>query len=138
LGSAFRATIPFAFDGAGDYLVIDQRLYRRRGRIGKAGYEAGCRTGARPVGGRGVPSGEHEERYDRENRGEPLTFHPANTPGTCVPSAFSCELPMDLADSRYSDSVRSPRNHPLQHSPLTVRHAAPSVILRGAKIRATL
>ncbi|MFE6489075.1 hypothetical protein ACFVGN_39940 [Streptomyces sp. NPDC057757] len=34
--------VPFAFDGAGGYLIIDQRPYRRRGRIGKADHETGC------------------------------------------------------------------------------------------------
>lgn len=35
--------IPFAADGAGDYLVIDQRATRRRGRIGNADHEQGGR-----------------------------------------------------------------------------------------------
>lgn len=41
--------IPFAFDGAGDYLIIDQRLYRRRGRIGKADHEIGCSFSHHPM-----------------------------------------------------------------------------------------
>ncbi|MGV9451582.1 SMI1/KNR4 family protein [Streptomyces sp. NPDC003635] len=38
-----RQWIPFAADGAGDYLVLDQRATRRRGRIGNADHEQGCR-----------------------------------------------------------------------------------------------
>ncbi|MFJ7073521.1 SMI1/KNR4 family protein [Streptomyces sp. NPDC098781] len=41
--------IPFAFDGAGDYLVIDQRPHRRRGRIGDADHETGCTFSSHPM-----------------------------------------------------------------------------------------
>ncbi|CCK24929.1 hypothetical protein BN159_0550 [Streptomyces davaonensis JCM 4913] len=41
--------IPFAFDGAGDYLVIDQRPSRRRGRIGNADHETGCSFSPHPM-----------------------------------------------------------------------------------------
>ncbi|WP_318196385.1 SMI1/KNR4 family protein [Streptomyces sp. MCL20-2] len=34
--------IPFAFDGAGDYLVVDRRSSRYPGRIGHADHETGC------------------------------------------------------------------------------------------------
>ncbi|MER7701242.1 SMI1/KNR4 family protein [Streptomyces sp. NPDC096095] len=34
--------IPFAFDGGGDYLIVDQRSSRHRGRIGDADHETGC------------------------------------------------------------------------------------------------
>ncbi len=34
--------VPFAANGAGDYLVIDQRQHRRTGRIGNADHETGC------------------------------------------------------------------------------------------------
>ncbi|MFI5806639.1 SMI1/KNR4 family protein [Streptomyces sp. NPDC051561] len=34
--------VPFAADGGGDYLVIDQREHRRRGRLGRADHETGC------------------------------------------------------------------------------------------------
>jgi cell wall assembly regulator SMI1 len=40
-----RQWIPFAADGAGDYLVIDQRHTRHRGRIGNADHEVGCHFG---------------------------------------------------------------------------------------------
>ncbi|PWI09385.1 SMI1/KNR4 family protein [Streptomyces sp. NWU339] len=41
--------VPFAADGAGDYLVIDQREYRRRGRIGDADHETGCSFRPHPM-----------------------------------------------------------------------------------------
>lgn len=41
--------IPFAFDGGGDYLIIDQRQYRRRGRIGNADHETGCFFSPHPM-----------------------------------------------------------------------------------------
>ncbi|MDG9713903.1 SMI1/KNR4 family protein [Streptomyces sp. DH10] len=41
--------VPFAFNGAGDYLIIDQRPYRRRGRIGEADHEAGCSFSPHPM-----------------------------------------------------------------------------------------
>ncbi|MFD9861905.1 SMI1/KNR4 family protein [Streptomyces alboflavus] len=37
-----RLWIPFAGNGCGDFLIIDQRQYRRRGRIGHADHETGC------------------------------------------------------------------------------------------------
>ncbi|UFQ15991.1 MULTISPECIES: SMI1/KNR4 family protein [Streptomyces] len=40
---------PFAADGAGDNLVIDQRSYRRRGRIGNADHETGCSFRSHPM-----------------------------------------------------------------------------------------
>jgi cell wall assembly regulator SMI1 len=42
--------VPFAFDGAGDCLIIDQRLYRRRGGIGRADHESGCFFSRHPMG----------------------------------------------------------------------------------------
>ncbi|MCX4578742.1 SMI1/KNR4 family protein [Streptomyces sp. NBC_01571] len=44
-----RQWIPFAADGAGDHLVIDQRPTRVRGRIGDADHESGCRFEAHPM-----------------------------------------------------------------------------------------
>lgn len=44
-----RQWIPFAADGSGDYLVIDQRPTRRRGRIGDADHEDGCRFAPHPM-----------------------------------------------------------------------------------------
>ncbi|MEV0173191.1 SMI1/KNR4 family protein [Streptomyces sp. NPDC050803] len=44
-----RQWIPFAADGAGDYLVIDERATQRRGRIGNADHEEGCRFGPHPM-----------------------------------------------------------------------------------------
>ncbi|MGW5973338.1 SMI1/KNR4 family protein [Streptomyces sp. NPDC055186] len=41
--------VPFAADGAGDYLVIDQREYRRSGRIGDADHETGCLFSPHPM-----------------------------------------------------------------------------------------
>ncbi|MET7738475.1 SMI1/KNR4 family protein [Streptomyces sp. NPDC005402] len=41
--------IPFAFDGAGDFLIIDQRPHRRRGRIGNADHETGCSFSPHPM-----------------------------------------------------------------------------------------
>lgn len=41
--------IPFASDGGGDHLIIDQRLYRRRGRIGDADHETGCSFSPHPM-----------------------------------------------------------------------------------------
>lgn len=44
-----RRWIPFAEDGAGDYLVIDERPTRLRGRIGTADHEDGCRFSPHPM-----------------------------------------------------------------------------------------
>jgi len=41
--------IPFAADGAGDCLVVDQRRHGRRGRIGDADHETGCSFSASPI-----------------------------------------------------------------------------------------
>jgi cell wall assembly regulator SMI1 len=41
--------IPFAADGAGDHLVVDQRRHGRRGRIGDADHETGCSFSRSPV-----------------------------------------------------------------------------------------
>ncbi|MER5888051.1 SMI1/KNR4 family protein [Streptomyces sp. NPDC001941] len=41
--------IPFAFDGAGDYLILDQRPHRLRGRIGHADHETGCSFRRHPM-----------------------------------------------------------------------------------------
>ncbi|MGW7067039.1 SMI1/KNR4 family protein [Streptomyces sp. NPDC054855] len=41
--------IPFAADGGGDTLIIDQRPHHRRGRIGEADHEQGTRFGAYPM-----------------------------------------------------------------------------------------
>ncbi|MEV7192484.1 SMI1/KNR4 family protein [Streptomyces sp. NPDC093510] len=41
--------IPFAFDGSGDNLIIDQRSNRHRGRIGDADHETGCSFSHRPM-----------------------------------------------------------------------------------------
>ncbi|MGA5453172.1 SMI1/KNR4 family protein [Streptomyces umbrinus] len=41
--------VPFAFDGAGDYLIVDQRPYRGRGRIGNADHETGCSFSRHPM-----------------------------------------------------------------------------------------
>ncbi|WP_229925603.1 SMI1/KNR4 family protein [Streptomyces longispororuber] len=41
--------VPFAADGGGDYLIIDQRPYRRRGRVGDADHETGCSFGSHPM-----------------------------------------------------------------------------------------
>ncbi|MCL6667998.1 SMI1/KNR4 family protein [Streptomyces panaciradicis] len=44
-----RQWIPFAADGSGDYLVIDQRPTRKSGRIGDADHEDGCRFDPHPM-----------------------------------------------------------------------------------------
>ncbi|KUM84921.1 MULTISPECIES: SMI1/KNR4 family protein [Streptomyces] len=44
-----RQWIPFAADGSGDYLVIDQRSTPKRGRIGDADHEDGCRFNPHPM-----------------------------------------------------------------------------------------
>ncbi|MEU5041741.1 SMI1/KNR4 family protein [Streptomyces griseorubiginosus] len=44
-----RHWIPFAENGAGDFLVIDERPTRRRGRIGTADHEDGCRFSPHPM-----------------------------------------------------------------------------------------
>ncbi|MEU5686266.1 SMI1/KNR4 family protein [Streptomyces venezuelae] len=41
--------IPFATSGGGDTLVVDQRPYRRRGRIGEADHEQGTRFSSHPM-----------------------------------------------------------------------------------------
>lgn len=41
--------IPFASDGGGDYLIIDQRRYHRRGRIGNADHETACSFAPHPM-----------------------------------------------------------------------------------------
>ncbi|MDT7842113.1 SMI1/KNR4 family protein [Streptomyces justiciae] len=41
--------IPFAADGCGDYLVVDQRRHGRRGRIGDADHETGCSFSPSPM-----------------------------------------------------------------------------------------
>ncbi|MHC3469316.1 SMI1/KNR4 family protein [Streptomyces sp. 7R007] len=44
-----RQWIPFAADGCGDHLVVDQRPTRRTGRIGDADHEDGCRFPSHPM-----------------------------------------------------------------------------------------
>ncbi|MER8010825.1 SMI1/KNR4 family protein [Streptomyces sp. NPDC094149] len=44
-----RQWIPFAADGSGDYLVIDQRPTPQCGRIGDADHEDGCRFNPHPM-----------------------------------------------------------------------------------------
>ncbi len=41
--------IPFASDGGGDSLIIDQRPHRCRGRVGEADHEQGTRFGSHPM-----------------------------------------------------------------------------------------
>ncbi|MFD3580481.1 SMI1/KNR4 family protein [Streptomyces sp. NPDC058644] len=41
--------IPFATDGGGDSLIIDQRPHRRRGRVGEADHEQGTYFGSHPM-----------------------------------------------------------------------------------------
>lgn len=43
-----RLWIPFATNGCGDDLVIDQRQHQRRGRVGNADHETGCFFSSRP------------------------------------------------------------------------------------------
>ncbi|WP_207924949.1 SMI1/KNR4 family protein [Streptomyces aquilus] len=44
-----RQWIPFATNGAGDHLVVDQRPTRQRGRIGAADHEVGCHFKTHPM-----------------------------------------------------------------------------------------
>jgi hypothetical protein len=57
---------------------------------------------------------------------------------TATQTSRARDRPSDRNTHYSSGLVRSPRNRPLQPLPLTVRRAAPAVILCGTKIQATL